>query len=96
MVLKFMWILVSLIDKVFCCRIRDFGVRVLLTLIINWCLNLIIKSNYYRADIIGWNFIVFIKREKKGKEKKNHTCNKLQVEGCDIGLYSITRRGKKN
>ena len=35
-------------------------------------------------------------KKKKRKEKKNHTCNKLQVEGCDIGLYSITRRGKKS
>lgn len=54
-----------------------------------------IMSNYYGADIISWNSIAFIKRERRRKEKKNHTCNKLQVEGCDIGMYLITRRKKK-
>ena len=80
------------------------GVQVLYTSIINWYFDLMIKNNYYGVDILGWNFIISIKRgkkqkkekKKKRKEKKNHTCNKLQVEGCDIGLYSITRRGKKS
>ena len=101
MILKFMWILVSSIDKVFLLSNKRFGSSSSIytnNQLVFW---LVDKNNYYGVDILGWNFIISIKREikekkKKRKEKKNHTCNKLQVEGCDIGLYSKTRRGNKS
>ena len=29
-----------------------------------WCLDLMINSNYHKMNVIGWNYIVFIKKEK--------------------------------